>query len=318
MPVHETLSTAVTAKVLVVDDSATDLKLAGGLLGKMENWEILQARDGGEALSILETELPDIVVTDLIMPGMSGMELIEAIKDQHPLIPVVLMTGKGSEEIAAEVLKQGAASYVPKTRLAEDLRETVEHLLQAAREDRFHSRLMHYLEQSDSVFKLRNDLAQIRLLASYFQQQLRCLPLGNKAERLRVGVAVEEALKNAYYHGNLEIGSSISEVDHRQYEELAQSRSFQQPYCNRKIHVRAEISRESAKFVILDEGPGFDFAQLLDAGNVVEQEQFRGRGIVLMRTIMDEVHYNEAGNEVTLIKHKFAPLPETDEDDDEE
>ncbi len=300
------MATVATAKLLVVDDSAMDRRLAGGLLQKCGEWDIVFAENGDEALHQLERELPALVVTDLVMPGMSGLELIEAIKDQYPLIPVVLMTGKGSEEIAAQVLRQGAASYVPKTRLAEDLQETVRHLLTAAREDRVHSRLMHYLQQSDSVFVLRNDLTQIRLLASYFQQLLRCLPLGDRAERLRVGVAIEEALKNAYYHGNLEVGATVTEVDRNKYNELAKQRSIEPPYRDRKIYVRAEISRERATFVIRDEGPGFDFAQLLDAGDIVEQEQFRGRGMVLMRTIMDEVRYNDAGNELTLVKHRVA------------
>ncbi|WP_339911490.1 ATP-binding response regulator [Symmachiella dynata] len=312
------MSTAVSTKVLVVDDSEMDRRLAGGLLGKVEGWDILYAKDGGEALSSIAADLPDIVVTDLVMPGMTGLELIESIKDDHPLIPVVLMTGKGSEQIAAQVLKQGASSYVPKSRLAEDLRETVHHLLTAAREDRVHSRLMHYLAQSDSVFVLRNDLAQIRLLAGYFQQLLRCLPLGDQSERLRVGVAIEEALNNAYFHGNLEVGGTITEVDRRKYAELAQTRSFTHPYRDRKIYVRAEISREKATFVIRDEGPGFDFAQLLDAGDIVEQEQFRGRGIVLMRTIMDEVSYNECGNEVTIVKHRVAEDFDNDDGGDDD
>ncbi len=300
------MSTVAKTKVLVVDDSAMDRRLVGGLLEKCGEWEILFAEDGAEALEQLECKLPALVLTDLVMPGMSGLELIEAIKDQHPLIPVVLMTGMGSEEIAAEVLKQGASSYVPKSRLAEDLADTVRHLITAAHEDSIHSRLMHYLEKSDSVFVLRNDLTQIRLLASYFQQLLRCLPLGDQAERLRVGVAIEEALTNAYYHGNLEVGSTVTEVNRKKYIQLAKERSGLAPYRDRKITVRAEISRKQATFVIHDEGPGFDFAQLLDAGDIVEQEQFRGRGIVLMRTIMDEVRYNETGNEVTLVKHRVT------------
>ena len=104
------MSTVASTKVLVVDDSATDRRLAGGLLEKSGEWDILYAQDGSEALSQLEREFPDLVVTDLVMPGLSGLELIEAIKDQYPLIPVVLMTGKGSEEIAAEVCPENLGS----------------------------------------------------------------------------------------------------------------------------------------------------------------------------------------------------------------
>ena len=123
----------------------------------------------------------------------------------------------------------------------------------------------------------------------------------DETERLRVGVALEEALNNAYYHGNLEI-SSNGNHDRKKYMELAHDRCNELPYCDRRIHVHAKVSPHEAVFVIRDEGNGFDVARWQSDGHSSGSDQSFGRGIVLMRSIMDDVKFNSAGNEVTLVK----------------
>src|SRR5262249_54220838 len=144
--------------VLVVDDSPVDRRLAGGLLEKQLACSVRYAADGTDALEQMSAEPPDLVLTDLQMPRMNGLELVAAVKTDHPLVPVILLTAQGSEDIAARALRQGAASYVPKRRLADDLVPTVQRILAGSLEDRAHSRLMHYLEEGELVFVLGNDL----------------------------------------------------------------------------------------------------------------------------------------------------------------
>jgi len=285
--------------VLVVDDSPIDQRLAGGLLEKHFDCSVAYAADGKQALAHVTQNVPDLVVTDLQMPEMNGLELVAALKSEYPFVPVILMTAQGSEDIAAQALRRGAASYVPKRRLADDLPATVQRILLGSYEDRAHSQLMHYLESSESVFVLANDLAAIRALVNHVQEMLRCMPLGDETERLRVGVALEEALRNAYYHGNLEIGAACSRGER---ERLVAQRPVESPYCNRRIRVAVRISRTEAIFIIRDEGPGFDVSKLPDGHDLPADDHVAGRGVVLMRSIMDEVRYSAAGNEVTLVK----------------
>jgi CheY-like chemotaxis protein len=295
--------------VLVVDDSPVDRRLAGGLLEKAE-WSVAFAGDGQEAMQHIGQQLPDIVLTDLQMPTMNGLQFVTAVKSEYPLVPVILMTAHGSEDIAAQALRLGAAGYVPKKRLAEDLLPTIERVLGSAREDRAQSRLMHYVTEAESVFVLPNDMRLIQALASYLQIMLRSMPLGDETERLRVGIAVEEALLNAFYHGNLQIGSTLKEVDRHAIGELARKRALEAPYRDRRIHVRVRVSRDEALYVIRDEGPGFDHAVLPGPADLADPDRSAHRGIILMRSIMDVVTYNEAGNEVTLVKR---PAPQSDE-----
>jgi CheY-like chemotaxis protein len=296
--------------ILVVDDSVVDRRLAGGLLEQHFACTLCYAADGKDALRQLAAQPADLILTDLQMPELNGLELVTAVKRDYPFTPVILMTAQGSEEIAAQALRQGAASYVPKRKLAEDLAPTVRRILLGAQEDRSQAQLMHYLERTETVFVLDNDPTLIRALVVHLQQLLRCLPLADETDRLRVGVAVEEALNNACYHGNLQVGPVPGKGDRRHYEQVAEQRRWEEPYQGRRIHVRARISRDEAVFVIRDEGPGFDVSRL--PADTAVAEQGTGRGVILMRTIMDEVTYNGAGNEVTLIKRR-APEPPPEE-----
>src|SRR4051794_39865636 len=98
--------------ILVVDDVAVDRRLVGQLVEKITGLRVLYASNGKEALEMVKRSLPLAILTDLQMPKMDGLELVEEMRCLHPGIPVVLMTALGSEEIAVEALKSGAASYL--------------------------------------------------------------------------------------------------------------------------------------------------------------------------------------------------------------
>ncbi len=292
--------------ILVVDDSATDRRLAGGLLEKHDDLNVVYAADGSEALFQVELHIPDLVLTDLQMPKMNGLELVQAMKDEYPLIPVIIITAQGSEEIAVEALQQGAASYVTKNTMSQDLVETVEYVLAASGAERSQARLMRRMVKSENSFVLENDLSLVFSLVGYLRQTVRCVRYCSETDHLRIGIALEEALLNAYYHGNLEIGSELRSADHKRYYELARTRSQELPYRDRRIHVQAKLSQTEAVYVIRDEGRGFDLSLLPDPTDPANLDSPSGRGLLLMRTFMEEVIFNDVGNEVTLVKRRTS------------
>src|SRR5205085_11485191 len=104
---------------------------------------------------------PAVVITDLVMPGMSGLDLVGQIVALHPEIPVILMTGKGSEETAVKALEMGATSYVPKAVLHQHLLTTVEDILEMVRQRRLHARLMGCLQRGQFQFVMASDAGLI-------------------------------------------------------------------------------------------------------------------------------------------------------------
>lgn len=293
------------ARFLVVDDSARDRRIAGGLLEKHDDWTVYYAKDGEEALSAIEEHLPDMVVTDLQMPCMDGLELVSRVREEFPLIPVILMTAQGSETIAVEALERGAASYVPKRDLGNELVETIERVLSLASEQRGSQRLLQRL--TGERFIIENDAELISNLVRHVRQAVVDRFLFDATGSYQVATALDEALTNAYFHGNLEVDSALKERDDNAFRDLAEERRQIPPYCNRRIHVETHYSRERVSFVVRDEGPGFDPHGVPDPTISDNLDRASGRGLLLMRTFMDELSFNDTGNEVTLVKRTSPP-----------
>lgn len=298
-------------KILIVDDSPIDRQLAGRLLEKHTGWTeldpanvlvLVHAADGHEGVAAAVRERPDLILTDLNMPTCTGLELVEEVRVKCLGIPVILMTAHGSEEIAIRALQRGAASYVPKKLLAQELVDTVIAVLESATANRSHLRLLDCLVHSESHFRLENDPALIPPLIGYLKDSLFRIGGSDETGLVRVTMALREAVLNAMHHGNLELSSSLRETDERAYHKLAQERRTQKPYCDRQVFIVARDTPESSTYVIRDQGPGFNVKSLPDPLDPENLEKVSGRGLLLIRTFMDEVRHNEHGNEITLIK----------------
>jgi DNA-binding NtrC family response regulator len=126
------------ARVLVVEDDDAMRELLADEL-QAAGYEVVAAGNGAQALARLQRDPVDVVVTDLMMPGMKGNEVLERIRQWDPVMPVVIMTAFGSIESAVESMRAGAYHYVTKPFKMEELVETVgaavlERRLRAAHE----------------------------------------------------------------------------------------------------------------------------------------------------------------------------------------
>ncbi len=291
--------------VLIVDDSPMDRRLVAGILERNSDWTIRSAIDGMEAMASIVEAQPDLVVTDMQMPHMNGLELVTALRQQFPQIPVVLMTAQGSEELAVKALRAGAASYVPKRALAMDLQPTVRRVLTAATDIRSQVALMNRLEQRRETYRIETELPLVMALSRHVQHELGEAWGLEKTDRLRIGTALEEALLNAFYHGNLDISSDLKDTDYAEFYALAERRCREAPYTERRIQLDFEVTPIVASIAIRDEGRGFNPDTLPDPTDVENLDKPSGRGVMLMRAFMDDVVYNETGNQVTLTKRRY-------------
>jgi len=288
--------------ILIVDDSPIDQRRAAKLFECDDQWTIRYADDGVQALKRLKERLPDVVLTDLQMPKKNGLELVQAVRESHPGIPVVLMTARGSEEIASQALRDGAASYVSKAHLAEHLRDTVQRMVAAARADRSQSRLMHSLASGEVTFVLENDVELIDPLVELLQQMLRCMPLEDEAERLRAGIALKCAVRNAHFFGNLEIDPTCEAARRDQMEAMAADVCHAEPYRSRNVVVRANVSPRLARFEVQHEGPGFPPSLLPMSEAFQESDDALVRSLILIRSAMDEVTCSGGGRSLAFVK----------------
>ncbi len=291
-------------RILIVDDSVAARRFVGRLLERTRGVRATFACNGREALDVLKRETCAAVVTDLHMPQMDGLELVEAVRDRYPFLPVVLMTAQGGEDVAVRALQSGAASYVPKGALESRADRPLERVLAASRVDRRRQELMECVSDLECRFVLPNDPSLIPLLTAQLQEHLLRMRLCDPNGRIRMGVALEEALLNGMYHGNLELSSSLRQDGGDAYERLAAERRRQAPYAGRRLHVHVRLDASAAVFVIRDEGPGFDVTAVPDPTDPENFVKPSGRGLLLIRTFMDEATHNATGNEITLVRRR--------------
>ena len=289
--------------VLIVDDCAVDRTMAGGIASKA-GWEVVFAGNGEEALEVVDSAHPDVVLTDLQMPVVDGLQLVERIRQKNSGIPVMLMTAFGSEEIAANALQAGAASYVPKKNLAKDLQDSLSTVLSAVRTKRELQRAKEFLQRQEAYYRLGYESDGPSALVSHFQENLAQMNFGDEATLLQVGMAISEALANAVDHGNLELDSALREDDDDTYRSLGRQRATQLPYSERSVHVTEVLTPTEVRYTIRDEGHGFDPSSLPDPTNPENLLLASGRGVMLIRTFMDEVRFSEKGNEIRMSKRR--------------
>jgi DNA-binding NtrC family response regulator len=115
-------------KVLVIDDDLAVLE-ALKLVLVLEGFDVVEAESGDVAVATARTDAFDVAITDLRMPGMSGLETLAALRQIDPTLPVIIASGFLAEEVAAECLTLGALAYIRKPFDLEDLLSLVQRAL---------------------------------------------------------------------------------------------------------------------------------------------------------------------------------------------
>ncbi|RUL88092.1 response regulator [Tautonia sociabilis] len=294
--------------LLVVDDQVVDRRVICHHAERLSGLPVIGCGGGREALEEIARHRPSAVLTDMSMPDMDGLELIEILRERYPGLPVIVLTAHGSEELAARALRVGAASYVPKRLLNSELGEALRTVLKLARASRTLDLLLTHLERWEKHFLIPNDPTLLPPLVDHLTRDLDAAGGCDGTGRLQVGIALQEALSNALYHGNLEVSSDLrQEGNEERFHELARERAGCWPFASRRIEVEAKVDRTRAWYSIRDEGPGFDVSRLNRPPDPEDLLRVGGRGLMLIRAFMDEVRYNECGNAVTMVKHLAGP-----------
>ncbi|MBS0265116.1 MAG: response regulator [Planctomycetes bacterium] len=301
------------SRILVIDDSLPSRQVIGDILRDKLNAHVNFASDRQEALHRAEHEGPfQLIISDLQLPNLDGLELLNILRQRFPKIPVVILTALGNEEVAFQAIQEGAASYVPKPLISNHLPNVVRTVLNAASRRELRSRLAQHLTCHEIEFHLPNDRELLSAAVAELLEVGHLYGVFGDPELTRMGVALEEALSNAMIHGNLEISSELRARDDGSYEEAIRVRQAIPTYGNRRIQLRCRLTAHEARFEITDEGPGFDVTQVPDPTDPANFFRPSGRGLLLIRSFMDEAFFNPIGNKITLIKRKTmgAPPPE--------
>jgi len=120
-------------RILVVDDSEEIRSILRDLMLGPQGFTVLTARDGQEGLDLALTESPDLILLDINMPRMTGMEMLEKLRQADYEWPVIMMTFEGSEEIAVQAFRLGVRDYIPKPFGIDEVLTSVDRVLVESR-----------------------------------------------------------------------------------------------------------------------------------------------------------------------------------------
>lgn len=185
------------ARILAIDDQRYFRELIEGLLIE-EGYEVETTATGEDALHILERDDFDVVITDLVMPGIDGTQLVQRIKERYPEQDVVMVTGVVDVKTAVEAMKQGATDYILKPFDRNDLARSLDKILQRRRLRDEHAQLMEENLEYMGVLSLYERAAGL----------FSTLSLEPLAERLIEGLCLETRAQGGVVWVAGEVGDS--------------------------------------------------------------------------------------------------------------
>ena len=296
-------------QILLIDDDPAVLDMVQAALAHF-GMEVHSYPDAAQALELLQNPSApefDLVISDINMEGIDGFEVIDKVKTTQPHLPVVLMTGQASVDYAIRAMRMGASNLFMKPIALRDMVQSVFHLVDLHRDIRMADSGLHGLVNERRHFLFRSDEVEVSSLVRHLTDRL--VPMGfassNNADV--IAMAVHEALVNALDHGNLEMESRMKGdlfMDEDPYLKLRAARMADPVYAGRLIEVRLALDTERFELEISDEGQGFDASRLSPLPGDSDMAPHFGRGLPLILLVMDEVHFNEKGNQIRMVLRK--------------
>ncbi len=294
--------------ILIVDDEPSILEMLSDYFSSL-SFLTSKAATAEDAIKIINSEEQiSLIITDIDLPGMSGIDLLQFSRASKPDIPIIIITGLKTLDFAISAIKHGAQDYVTKPFELNDVRKVVEKVLRYRKITRKKIRIHEHTKSLSNNLEFTTKEIDAAVVGNYYAQFLLNSGFCTQGEYHQLYVAFTETLINAIEHGNLELHSSIKGNDFDrivEFEQIREDRLNDPEYHNRKIRVSFQFNEQCFHFTVTDDGPGFDWKKYINDNQLQDISlESHGRGFILIRHIIDEIYFNEKGNSITLIKSK--------------
>ena len=292
--------------ILLIDDDAAVLDMVQSALAHY-GMEVHAYPDAGQALDLIQNPSApefDLVISDINMDGLDGFDVIHKVKATQPHLPVVLMTGQASVDYAIRAMRMGASNLFMKPIAIRDLVQSVFHLVDMHRDFRLADEGLRGLVNERRHFLFRSDELEVSSLVHHLTDRLVPMGFASPNNVDVIAMAFHEALVNALDHGNFELESSLKGdlfTKEDPYVRLRTERLADPAYAGRLIEVRLAMDTERFELEISDEGKGFDASRMSPMAGDSDMAPHCGRGLPLILLVMDEVHFNEKGNQIRMV-----------------
>ncbi len=295
--------------ILIVDDSPEIARGLGALLAA-HHYRVETAANGSDALRKLRRNLYDIVICDIEMPGMSGLDFLEKIRRDGREQEVILMTGFLEQEYFIRAIRLRASDFISKPIETQHLLKSIEAIVTRIRMRNSNEKLLNSFDRAEFscvIHPLRFSGAGVSNILSPILFQNLDLPQDTLNDLL---TCADEMLQNAYIHGVLELTEAERLAEQSQLSETINRKLRQPDVSDRRVRfsMSLEPDKETITISVEDDGPGFDFKAWLwrlEADDNLSLEA-HGRGLAMLYFLSDQLIFEDNGRRVKVLR-KLQP-----------
>jgi len=291
-------------KILIVEDDHASRLFLESLL-ESNNYDFRSAENGIEGLNVFEEYNPDIVLSDIKMPIMDGLELLEAIRDKNSDTIVVIVTAFGSENYAIQALHLGANNYLKKPVSSQELLRLLKKYKAIISGKYSPESLPGKLINRTFSIEFKSEYTKIPKIVDKIMIES-AIDI-NDSEKVNIELGLVELITNAVEHGNLGISyiEKQQALDEGKLSELFDDRVHNEKFKNRNVKVDFFTDEEKYQWTITDNGEGFNWKSIPDPTDQEHILELNGRGIFISNFLFDKIEYFGKGNVVTATKYIF-------------
>ena len=289
-------------KILIVEDDQSSRIYLENLL-ELNGYKFRSAVNGIEGLNYFEEYDPDIVITDIQMPIMDGLELLEAIRDKKSNTIVIITTAYGNENYAIQALHLGANNYIKKPVSGKELLPLLKKYKSVINSKFIPDQLPGEMIYQKYKIEFETSYKQIPKIVDRLLLESTCNFDTN--ERINIELGLVELITNAIEHGNLDITYDEKQeaLNDNMLDELFAERLAIPDYKNKKIIVEFLADKNGIEWTITDQGNGFEWNTLPDPTDSENILELNGRGVFISKFLFDKVEYIGNGNIVKVRKN---------------
>ncbi|MBN2519451.1 MAG: response regulator [Bacteroidales bacterium] len=290
-------------KILIVEDDLLFRTYVKNII-KSLGYDCIEAENGKKGLEQFMAEKPHLIISDIQMPGMSGIEMLQKIREMKSEVIFVVMTFFDSEEWAIKALNAGANNYLKKPINKDKLVHLLKKYYTIAQSRTASRDINNMIVNKEFVLKFKSSIEVVPVIVEYLIKESGIANYMMNTAGIELGL--NEIITNSVEHGNLGItyDEKSNALNKGTYEKLYIERLTNNILSEKSVTIKFKTDEKHFEWEITDEGEGFEWKKVPDPIVEDNKEGFHGRGIFLSRFQFDEMEYLGKGNIVKLRKYK--------------